>query len=169
MAGGHTRNNPQAGGVQNQNLNPNIPAGNASIAQQNNAVAVNVLASSALDNVIPVIKEPKEADILAKFKYRQLDKIDGEPNYPKLVELRQQMARNARAVKSLFWGGRTDTKVSSCGTQPTCSARACRGTFTAGTTNDEKKVAITEFILSEQDIPKSEACNKLLKNSFLMQ
>ena len=65
--------------MQNQNLNPNIPAGNASIAQQNNAVAVNVLASSALDNVIPVIKEPKEADILAKFKYRQLDKIDGEP------------------------------------------------------------------------------------------
>ena len=52
-----------------------------------NPAPMNVLASSALDNVIPVIKELKEANILAKFKYKQLDKIDGEPNYPKLVEL----------------------------------------------------------------------------------
>ena len=51
------------------------------------APPANALASSVLDNVIPVIKEPKEANILAKFKYKQLDKIDGEPTYPKLVEL----------------------------------------------------------------------------------
>ena len=57
-----------------------------------------------MDNVIPVIKELKEADIVAKFKYEQLDKIDGEPTYPTLVKLRRQMARNTRAVKSSFGG-----------------------------------------------------------------
>ena len=94
--------------MQNQNINQNVNAGNAPTVQCGNPAnpaPTNVLASSALDNGIPVIKEPKEADILAKFKYKQLDKIDGEPNYPQLVELRRQMTRNARAVKSSFGGG----------------------------------------------------------------
>ena len=101
MAGGYTRNTagnppaqnptgaPTAQGVTVQACNP-APA---------NPQPANALASSALDNVIPIIKEPKEADIVAKFKYKQLDKIDGEPTYPKLVELQRQMARNTRALK----------------------------------------------------------------------
>ena len=40
-------------------------------------------------------------------------------------------------------------------------------TFAARVTVDKKKVAIAEFILSEQDIPKSEACDELLKNQLL--
>ena len=87
MAPMGTRNNPQPAGVQNQNVNSNVNAGNAPTAQCGNPAPADVLASSALDNVIPVIKEPKEADILAKFKFKQLDKIDGEPMYPQLVEL----------------------------------------------------------------------------------
>ena len=129
MAGGYTRNNPQWGGVQNQNINPNVNAVNSPTMQHGNLaypVPANLLASSALDNVIPTITEPKEADILAKFKYKQLEKIDGEPNYPKLVKLQRQMVRNARALKSSFGGGRPNTKASSCWTQHKCSARACR-------------------------------------------
>ena len=76
-----------------QNINPNVGAGNAPTPPQSNRS--NVLASSALDNVIPTIKEPKEADIVAKFKYKRLDAIEGEPAYPQLVELRRQLARNA--------------------------------------------------------------------------
>ena len=87
MAPLRTRNNPQPGGVQNQNVNSNANAGNTPTAQCGNPALTNVLASSALDNVIPVIKEPKEADILAKFKFKQLDTIDGEPTYPQLEDL----------------------------------------------------------------------------------
>ena len=123
-----------------------------------NQVPTNILASSALDNIIPVIKEPKEAEILAKFKYKQLDKIDGEPNYPKLVELRRQMARNARAVKSSFGGGkngheglvlRDATYVQRAGVSYVVPAsKGAHPTFAAGAT-DDKKIAIAEFILSK--------------------
>ena len=107
MTGGYTRNTAGNPPVQNPAGAPTaksatVQAGNPAPA---NPQPTNALASSALDNVIPVIKEPKEADIVAKFKYKQLDKIDGEPTYPKLVELRRQMACNARTVKSSFGGG----------------------------------------------------------------
>ena len=111
MAGGYTRNN-QAGNqpAQNPAGAPNaqgatVQAGNPAPA---NAQPANTLASSALDNVIPVpvIKEPKEADIGAKFKYKQLDKIDGEQTCPELVQLRCQMKCNTRTAKSSFGGGK---------------------------------------------------------------
>ena len=179
-----TRNNPggNPGGnpaAQNQTGAPpaqaaTVQAGNPT---QANAAPVNALASSALDNVIPVIKEPKESDIIAKFKYEHLDKIDGEPTYPKLVELRRQMARNARAVKSSFGGGkngheclvlRDATFVQRAGVSFVVPAsKGAYPTFAAGATDDEKKIAIAEFIISEQDILKSETCGDLLKNQLL--
>lgn len=100
MAGGATRTNMNRG---DQNQNPNLPAGNAPAPAPRSAGTT--LASSALDNVIPTIKEPKETDIIMRFKYKQLDPINGEPTYPKLVELRQQLARNGLTIKSSFGGG----------------------------------------------------------------
>ena len=169
MAGGATRTNPQ-GQAQNQNINPNLPT-----PPRNNRT--NVLATSALDSVIPVIKEPKEADIVTKFKYRHLDKIDGEPKYPQLVELRRQLARNARAIKSSFGGGKHGheglvlkpptylQRASVAFAVP--ASKGAYPTFAAGATEDQKKVAIAEFILSETDILKAEACDELLKNQLL--
>ena len=115
MAGGHTRNNPLGGGVQTQNINQNVNAGNAPIVQRGNSVN------------LPIIKEPKEADILAKFKYKQLDKIDDEPNPPssRSHDDRWRAAREPGS-RRFGGGGRTDTKASSCGTQPTYSVRECR-------------------------------------------
>ena len=173
MAGGLTRGNP--GGTQNQNINPNVNAGNLPTPPRNNRT--NILASSALDNVIPVINEPKEADIVTKFKYKQLDQIDGDPKYPQLVELRRQLARNARAIKSSFGGGkhgheglvlRPQTylqRASVAFTVPT--SKGAYPTFVGGATDDEKKVAIADFILSETDILKAETCDELLKNQLL--
>ena len=116
MAGGYTRNN-QGGNPPAQNP-AGAPTAQGATAQAGNpappnAPPANALASSALDSVIPVIKEPKEADIVVKFKYKQLDKIYGEPTYIKLVKLRYQTTRNARAVKSLFGEGTIGTKASS--------------------------------------------------------
>ena len=109
MAGGYTRSN-QGGNPPAQNPAGAPTAQGATVQAANpapaNAQPANALASSALDNVIPAVKEPKEADIIVKSKYKQLDKINGEPTYPKLVELRRQMTRNARAMKSLFGGGK---------------------------------------------------------------
>lgn len=150
-------------------------AGNAPTPPRNNRT--NVLASSALDNVIPVIKEPKEADIVTKFKYKQLDKVDGEPKYPQLVELRRQLARNARAIKSSFGGGkhgheglvlRPQTYLQRANAAFTVPAsKGAYPTFIGGATDDKKKVAIAEFILSETDILKAETCDELLKNQLL--
>ena len=182
MAGRVTRNNPGANPpAQNQNqagaLIPQAATVQAGNLTQANTAPVNALASSALDNVIPVIKEPKESDIIAKFKYKQLDKIDGEPTYPKLVELRRQMARTARAVKSSFGGGKNGheglvlrdvTFVQRASVSFVVPAfKGAYPTFAVGATDDEKKIAIAEFILSEQDILKAETCGDLLKNQLL--
>ena len=128
IVGGYTRIN-QAGNPPAQNPAGAPTAQGATVQPGNpspaNVQPANTLASSALVNVIPVIKEPKEADIVMKFKYKQLEKNDGKPTYPKLVKLRRQMTRNARAVNSPFGEENMDMKASSCGTQHTHNVQLC--------------------------------------------
>ena len=143
MTGGYTRNN-QAGNPPAQNPAGATTAQGASVQAGNpapaNAQPTNALASST------------------KFKYRQLDKIDGEPTYPKLVEPPRQMTRNARAVKSLFGRGkhghkslvlRDATYVQRAGVSFVVPAsKGAYPTFAMGASEDEKKIAIAEFIVS---------------------
>ena len=87
------------------------------------------------------------------------------------------MACNARTVKSSFGGGkngheglvlRDPTYVQRAGVSFVVPAsKGAYPTFAVGATDDEKKVAIAEFIVSEQDILKAETCGTLLKNHFL--
>ena len=86
------------------------------------------------------------------------------------------MARNARAVKSSFGGGkhgheglvlRDATYAQRAGVLFVVPAsKGAYPTFAAGASEDEKKVAIAEFIVSEQDILKAETCGDLLKNQL---
>ena len=76
------------------------------------------------------------------------------------------MARNARAVKWSFGRGknghkglvvRDATYVQRAGVSyVVLNSKGVYPTFAAGATDDEKKVEIAEFILSEQDILMSE-------------
>ena len=155
MAGGYTRSN-QGGNPPAQNPAGAPTAQGATVQAGNPAPAnpqpANALASSALDNVIPVIKEPKEADIIANFKYKQFDKIDGVPTHPKLVELRRQMTCNARTAKSLFGGGkhgheglvlRDPAHVQRAGVSFVVSAsKGVYPTFAVGATDDEKRLRL---------------------------
>ena len=81
-----------------ENANPNIQGAN-----RNLQVTVN---DRGLDTFVPQIPEPQDADIIAKFKHKTLDKIDGRPTYAKLKHLRRQLVKNARGVKSSFGGGK---------------------------------------------------------------
>ena len=59
-------------------------------------IPVNVVVrNNGLDFVIPTIEEPSDEDIICRFVFKELDRIDGEPNYHALINLRNQMVRNA--------------------------------------------------------------------------
>ena len=78
MAECYTRDT-QGGNPPAQNL-AGAPTAQGATAQAGNpapanAPPVNALASSVLDNVIPVIKERKGTDTVTNFKYKQLDKL----------------------------------------------------------------------------------------------
>ena len=66
-------------------------------------------AASAYDVIMPKIRQPNEKDIIAKFQFKDLDVIEGEPNYGSITRAHKQTIKNALKVKSIFGGGRLDT------------------------------------------------------------
>ena len=81
----------RAGPRNNENADPNINV---------------VVAGAGLDTYIPVIPDVKDANIIAKFKYKTLTKIKGKPTFESMKEVTRQLGRNALAVKVLFGGGK---------------------------------------------------------------
>ena len=75
----------------NENADPNINV---------------VVAGAGLDTFIPVIPDAKDADIIAKFKYKTLTKIKGKPTFKSMKEITRQLGRNALAIKVSFGGGK---------------------------------------------------------------
>ena len=60
-----------------------------------------------MDFQIPTIKKPNEKDIIERFQFKELDKIEGGPKYKSLTRARKQSTRNARKIPSIFGGGTT--------------------------------------------------------------
>jgi len=166
------RNRDGGGGVQvagDENANPNVQGAN-----RNLQVTVN---DRGLDTFVPQIPEPQDADIIAKFKHKTLDKIDGRPTYAKLKHLRSQLVKNARGVKSSFGGG----KKGHVGLILSAALYAADGNATAWEvpetegpypiidptlSGEQKKRIIGRFIVRETDIKKAEAVELLLKNQL---
>ena len=143
-----------------QNVNPNI-----------------TVRASGLDTYIPTIPKVNESDIKAKFKTDSITPIDGDPTFEKMQLAEQELARNALTAKVHFGGGTrgclgvvyTPTKyIAETGTNwivPT--TKGAYPTFPTNATDDEKKLAISEFIRDEHGIKVVEAVQELLKNQFI--
>ena len=140
--------------------------------------ATTTVSASALDLAIPTIREPKEADILARFEFAELDKIEGRPNYTSLKNCRKQLARNALKIQSIFGGGRhghvglvykPTIYAKEQGTQPwrVPPSQGMYPLFPAGATDNEKKIEITKFVQIEEHIKKAETMERLLRNQIL--
>ena len=111
---------------------------------------------------IPTIPKVNESDIKAKFKTDAITPIDGEPTFEKMQLAEQELARNALTAKVHFGGGQrgclgevyTNAKYfTEAGVNWTVPvSQGAYPTFAAYATNDEKKLAISEFIRDEHGI-----------------
>ena len=59
---------------------------------------------SVMDTLIPQVPEVSAEDIQARFKHEPLTKIEGEPDYVHMDDVRDELYRNAMAIKSPFGG-----------------------------------------------------------------
>ena len=61
---------------------------------------------SAMDTLIPQVPEVAADDIAARFQFETLSRIEGEPTYSDMDIIRNELYRNAIAVKSPFGGAK---------------------------------------------------------------
>ena len=61
---------------------------------------------SVMDTLIPQVPEVSAEDITARFKTTTLTKIEGEQTYNEMDDIRDELYRNAMAIKSPFGGGK---------------------------------------------------------------
>ena len=152
----------RAGANNNENADPNINV---------------VVAGAGLDTYIPVIPDAKDANIIAKFKYKTLTKIKGKPTFESMKEITRQLGRNALAVKVSFGGGKRgclgevfsgEKFLEEAGVEWTVPiSEGAYPNFNANATEQEKKQEISAFIIRETDIKIVEAVGNLLKAQLI--
>ena len=132
---------------------------------------------SAMDTYVPIIPDPKPDDNERRFKHPTLTKIEGEPDYEQMCIVREEIFRNAIAIKSTF-GGRKHGHLGSVQQPAVYQTEAGQAwtipasggmypTFPDGATNAEKKREVAEFINREKHIKLSDFVEDLLKNQLL--
>ena len=80
----------RTGAGNNENADPNINV---------------VVAGAGIYTYIPVIPNAKDANIVAKFRYKTRTKIKGKPTFESMKETTRQLGKNTLAIKVLFGGG----------------------------------------------------------------
>ena len=65
-----------------------------------------------MDTYMPIIPNPKPDDIEQRFKHPTLSTIENEPDYKQMWVVREELFRNAIAIKSTFGGKRHGYLVS---------------------------------------------------------
>ena len=103
--------------------------------------------------------------------------MEGRPDYSKLYNARQELCRNALAVKCSFGGGKYGTlgvvlenAVYQAETGVAWNVPASQVAypiFQQRATKTQKKTAISEFIQDKTDIKKVSVVEELLKNMFI--
>ena len=133
---------------------------------------------AGLDTYIPRVREPKDTEIIARFPHQNLTKIEGEPNYKKLINLREEMGRNALTAKVSFGGGKLgcvgivykDNLYKKESGNVSFIVPASEGAypdFRGLTTIDQKKQKISQFEKTEEDILITEAVMRISRNMML--
>ena len=137
-----------------------------------------IVRSSGLDNFVPTIRRVNESDVKAKFQHQHLTPVEGEPTFSQMQQLEEELADNAMTAKVRFGGGKKGClgvvyenavfriESGDINWEVPESQGACP-TFHPNVTNDEKRAAISEFILNEHDILVVKAVEELLKNQLL--
>ena len=132
---------------------------------------------SAMDTLIPQVPEVTADDIAARFQFETLSKIEGEPTYADMDTIRNELYRNAIAVKSPFGGAKHGhlgsvmkpvlylTETGNTWTVPTTAG--VYPTFPATATDTEKKQIVAAFIRDEKGIVTAELVEELLRNLVL--
>ena len=59
-----------------------------------------------MNYIVTNIRRPDPKEMLTVFPHREIDKIEGRPDYKSLVAMREQSVRDAQKVKSKFGGGK---------------------------------------------------------------
>ena len=139
------------------------------------APAPIIIRGGGLDNFIPTVRQVKEADLKARFKTQSLTPIDGEPTFASVQRLEQELASNALTIKVLFRGGKKGTLglvfsatkyYAEAGVNWVVPVSAgAFPTFTTGMTDEEKKAAISEYLVEEYDIKVVAATEEIKKTN----
>ena len=161
-----------------RNAARNAPAaGGAPAAQPAAPVAPTTVTVSVMDTLIPQVPEVSAEDIMARFKTTTLTKLEGEPAYPDMDEIRDKLYRNAMAIKSPFGGGRHghlgmimnpflyQTEAGELWTVAETSG--AYPIFPPDTTESGKKALTANFIVTEKGIKTEEVMQDLLRNQVL--
>ena len=101
--------------------------------------------ASAMDTYVPIIPDPKPDDIERRFKHITLITIENEPDYEQMCVVREELFRNAIAIKSTF-GGKKHVHLGSVQQPAVYHTEACQEwiiptsggmypTFSVGATN----------------------------------
>ena len=130
-----------------------------------------------LGNFIPTVHQVNEADLKARFKTQTLTPFDGEPTFPSMQRVEQELASNALTVKVSFGGGQKGTLgwffsatkyYAEAGVDWIVPVSAgAFPLFIAGMTDEQKKANISEYLVEEYDIKVVAAMEGILKNQLL--
>ena len=125
-----------------------------------------------MDSIIPRIPEVATDDVLEKFPYKILTKIEGEPTYRGFFRLREELTQNTLVVPSPFGGGghghwgiiaNTATYLVKAGVAWTVPAsQGVYLTFPGESSDDDKRRIVKEFIRDESGIKTAETVKSLL-------
>ena len=118
--------------------------------------------ASAMDTYMPIIPDPKPDNIERRFKHPTLTTIKNEPDYEQMCVVREELFRNAIVIKSTF-GGKIHGHLGSVQQPAVYHMEAGQAwtiptsggmypTFSVGTTDEEKKREVAEFINRETHI-----------------
>ena len=148
-------------------------AANVNDPNANQAIpAVLPPANAAMDSIIPRIPEPSAEDILAKFPYPILTKIEGEPTYAAFFRMREEITQNTLVISSPFgggqhghWGSIADAAAFQTAAGVAWNVPASVGVypvFPDGSTGDDKRRITKEFVRDETGIKTAETVERLL-------
>ena len=135
-------------------------------------------AAATVNYIVARIQQPDPKAMLAMFPYRELDKIEGRPDYNSLVAMREQSVRNASKVESKFGGGKKGhvgmvlkprIYDNLDGTVPwnVPKSRGLRPIRPPGVSDEEWQAIQLEFVDDEENIRKAKCMQTLIRNQMV--
>ena len=146
-------------------------------SDDNSVTSDLVVCTSGLDNYIPTVRRVNEADLKARFTLQHLTPINGEPTFSSMQRVEGELASNLLTLKVSFGGGDSgclgvvfNNAKFHAETGETWIVPQSQGAFpniSSQATEQEKKIAISEYMIEEYNIKVVKAMEELLKNQLI--